>query len=187
MSRAACWPPCRACRRRASTSSNRTSRSLAWKRRLAALSPSVQTRGASRSARWSSPVAPGAAHWESSSASTIPVTPLRGQILALGPQSPAPLRHTLYTHGAYLVPRADGRSSPGRPKNGQASRQTRRKRALPACAPMPPALPRSGDWPLHSAWAGLRPVSADGLPLLGRAPGWIMSMSRRDTVERIME
>ena len=26
--------------------------------------------------------------------------------------------------------------------------------------------------PLYSHWAGLRPVSADGLPLLGRVPGW---------------
>jgi glycine/D-amino acid oxidase-like deaminating enzyme len=26
--------------------------------------------------------------------------------------------------------------------------------------------------PFYSHWAGLRPVSADGLPLLGRLPGW---------------
>ena len=33
-------------------------------------------------------------------------------------------------------------------------------------------VPALANAPTHSAWAGLRPVSADGLPLLGRVPGW---------------
>lgn len=103
----------------------------------------------------------------------FPVSPLRGQILALGPQVPMPLRHTVYTHDAYLVPRADGRVVVGATEewagfvsetdsNAVAGVRAEAARLLPALA----------TWPLHSAWAGLRPVSTDGLPLLGRVPGW---------------
>lgn len=101
------------------------------------------------------------------------VTPLRGQMLALGPQLPSLLSHTLYTHGAYLVPRPDGRIVAGATEEwagftaettevGVAGLRQEAARLVPALA----------GWPLHSAWAGLRPVSADGLPLLGRVPGW---------------
>ena len=103
----------------------------------------------------------------------LPVTPLRGQILALGPQSPSPISHTLYTHGAYLVPRADGRIVVGATEEWAGFTAETTEAGISglraAAARLVPAL---ADWPLQSAWAGLRPVSADGLPLLGRAPGW---------------
>jgi len=103
----------------------------------------------------------------------IPVTPLRGQILALGPHLPPPIQHTFYTHGAYLVPRTDGRIVVGATEEwaGFAAQTTEQGlvRLRTGAARLVPALARS---PLHSVWAGLRPVSADGLPLLGRAPGW---------------
>lgn len=103
----------------------------------------------------------------------MPISPLRGQILALGPVQPAPLRHTLYTHGAYLVPRSDGRIVVGATEEavGFDSRTTERGIAglrLQAERLVPCLM----DMPLHSAWSGLRPLSADGLPLLGRVPGW---------------
>jgi len=103
----------------------------------------------------------------------FPVAPLRGQILALGPQSPAPLRHTVYTHDAYLVPRADGRVVVGATEEWAGFEAETDAGALShlraEAARLVPAL---AAWPLHSAWAGLRPVSRDGLPLLGRVPGW---------------
>ncbi|MDQ2798270.1 MAG: glycine oxidase ThiO [Armatimonadota bacterium] len=103
----------------------------------------------------------------------FPVTPLRGQMLALGPQSPSLLSHTLYTHGAYLVPRPDGRIVAGAteewagftPETTEAGIAGLRQEAARL-------VPMLAEWPLHSAWAGLRPVSVDGLPLLGRLPGW---------------
>lgn len=103
----------------------------------------------------------------------FPVTPLRGQMLALGPQTPSVLSHILYTHGAYLVPRPDGRIVAGAteewagftPETTEAGIGGLRQEAARL-------VPMLADWPLHSAWAGLRPVSADGLPLLGRVPGW---------------
>ena len=33
-------------------------------------------------------------------------------------------------------------------------------------------VPSLADAPFHSVWAGLRPGSSDGLPLLGPAPDW---------------
>ena len=103
----------------------------------------------------------------------IPVAPLRGQILALGPQSPAPFSHTLYTHGAYLVPRADGRIVAGATEEWAGFAITTDDAAIAGLRAEASALvPALADWPLQSAWAGLRPVSADGLPLLGRVPGW---------------
>lgn len=103
----------------------------------------------------------------------VPVTPLRGQILALGPQSPTPFSHTLYTHGAYLVPRADSRVVAGATEEWAGFAAETDDAAIQGLhAEASALLPALAEWPLHSAWAGLRPVSADGLPLLGRVPGW---------------
>ena len=103
----------------------------------------------------------------------IPVAPLRGQILALGPQSPAPFAHTLYTHGAYLVPRADGRIVAGATEEWAGfTVATDDASTAGLRAEASSLVPALADWPLQSAWAGLRPVSADGLPLLGCVPGW---------------
>ena len=103
----------------------------------------------------------------------LPVQPLRGQIVALGPLSAAPFRHTLYAHGGYLVPRPDGRIIAGATEEhadfhavttdaGIASQIRMAARLVPSLAAAS----------TQSAWAGLRPVSADGLPLLGRVPDW---------------
>jgi glycine oxidase len=39
-------------------------------------------------------------------------------------------------------------------------------------AMVPRIAPRLADATFASAWAGLRPGTSDGLPLLGRLPGW---------------
>ena len=103
----------------------------------------------------------------------LPVSPLRGQILSLGPCRPCPVAHTIYTHSAYLVPRADGRIVVGATEE-QAGFVPQTTAAgivslLTAAAGLAPVLDGA---PLDSAWAGLRPVSHDGLPILGRVPGW---------------
>ena len=104
---------------------------------------------------------------------TLPVTPLRGQILALGPRLPSSLRHTLYTHGAYLVPRADGRIVVGATEEWAGFEAETTDAGIDGLhADAARLAPLLAEWPLHGAWAGLRPVSPDGLPLLGRAPGW---------------
>lgn len=103
----------------------------------------------------------------------LPVSPVRGQVLALTPPPPAPLRHTVYGHSRYLVPRADGQVVVGATEEhvGFATGTTAEGLGslLAAATRLVPELSSAA---LESAWTGLRPVSADGLPLLGRVPGW---------------
>jgi len=103
----------------------------------------------------------------------FPIHPLRGQMLALGPLHPPPFKHTLYAHGGYLVPRADGRVIAGATEELVGFNPQTTDAGVGSLAVMAAALiPRLSAAPQHSSWAGLRPVSADGLPLLGRLPGW---------------
>lgn len=103
----------------------------------------------------------------------FPIRPVRGQMLALGPVSPSPYRHTLYLHGGYLVPRPDGRTVVGATEE-QVGFDTRTTAAGIASLLQTAiqAVPALAEAPLHSVWTGLRPVSTDGLPLLGHVPGW---------------
>ncbi len=104
---------------------------------------------------------------------SVPIQPLRGQILALGPCQPILLRHTLYTHGAYLVPRSDGRIVAGATEESVGfETQTTAYGMASLRANAEELIPALSNWPLQSAWTGLRPLSVDGLPLLGRVPRW---------------
>jgi glycine oxidase len=103
---------------------------------------------------------------------TLPVYPVRGQILALS-CLPPPMRHTIYSHSGYLVPKSDGRVIVGATED-EAGFDVRPTvdgigRLLAMAPSLVPSL-RSAAFEL--AWAGLRPASADGLPILGRLPGW---------------
>ena len=104
---------------------------------------------------------------------SLPIRPLRGQIQTLGPSLRPLFRHTLYTHGSYLVPRPGGEIIAGATEeeagyeahvtsSGIRSLHAAALTLVPALAFLPPG----------QTHAGLRPVSADGLPLLGRIPGW---------------
>ena len=97
----------------------------------------------------------------------IPVEPIRGQIAAL---AGAPLRHVVYGPGGYLVPRGErtlagstmervGFDATVTPDGMEQVRRT----AARIC----PAL--AGDAVLDR-WAGLRPITPDGLPILGPDP-----------------
>ncbi len=101
------------------------------------------------------------------------IHPLRGQMLALGPLHPLPFKHTLYAHSGYLVPRTDGRVIAGATEELAGFNAQTTDAGIGSLAAMAAALvPSLSTAPRHSIWAGLRPVSADGLPLLGRLPGW---------------
>jgi glycine oxidase len=100
-----------------------------------------------------------------------PIFPVRGQILVLrGP--PGTLRMPLYTRRAYLVPRLDGRVLLGstRERAGFDKRVTMSAAAhlLGAAAAMAPGL---AGLSFVDAYAGLRPGTPDGLPVLGAARG----------------
>ncbi len=101
----------------------------------------------------------------------IPVEPLRGQMVCLRAQRPF-FRHTVYTESVYAAARRDGRLLLGSTREsvgyrkevtcGGAGAILRRAFAI---APGARGLAVSG-W-----WSGLRPLSVDGLPLVGFWPG----------------
>jgi len=100
----------------------------------------------------------------------LPVRPVRGQMLELASAEPM-FRHALYSARGYAVARRDGRLLLGstREEAGFDKRVTAAGMAkiLEAANELSPEL---GNMRLQGAWAGLRPASSDGLPLIGPVP-----------------
>ncbi|MGC8667887.1 MAG: glycine oxidase ThiO [Chthonomonadales bacterium] len=116
--------------------------------------------------------------WASCLQVPLPVFPVKGQILAVHPgraqgSSSPTLGHTIYSHHGYLVPRADGCILVGATSEphvqhthvtvaGVASLLEAGKRLMPGL----------GAATFEGAWAGLRPATPDGLPLIGPVARW---------------
>ena len=96
-----------------------------------------------------------------------PVEPVKGQMLALA-IARCFVRHTVWVPGAYLVPRGDGRLLIGATVEhaGFDQRVTARsiERLLASALSAAPSL---GDFALTETWAGLRPGTRDGRPVIG--------------------
>ncbi len=102
----------------------------------------------------------------------VPTRPMRGQMMALGRMA-TPLRQVVWGSRGYLVPRANGLVFAGSTLEdvGFRFRPTKRglaqvRRAAYELAPQMRSLQE------HFTWAGLRPSSPDGLPIMGPLPGW---------------
>jgi glycine oxidase len=105
----------------------------------------------------------------------LPISPLRGQILSLRQAGlpTLPLRHIVFGEATYLAPKEDGTIVVGATKEevGFDARitvdgvvwllETARKLA-----------PMLGQSSVEALWAGLRPKTPDGQPILGAAPNW---------------
>ena len=102
---------------------------------------------------------------------TLPVAPVRGQIVALR-QTPRLVSHVLHRKGHYMVPRQNGDLVVGSTMEwaGESTRVTAQavSELLDFALQAVPAL---GSAPVARAWAGLRPWAPDGLPALGAWPG----------------
>jgi len=100
----------------------------------------------------------------------IATPPVRGQMLAYRGHV---VRHIVWGPEGYLVPKAEGFTYAGATVEmvGFRARTTREgvRRLRRMAATLVPSL--AGAEPA-SAWAGLRPGSPDGLPVLGPVPGW---------------
>jgi glycine oxidase len=96
-----------------------------------------------------------------------PVEPVRGQIVAFD-MAPALLRHVVWSAEGYLVPRGDGRVLAGstleRAGFDKSVTAGGVRSILELALRIVPAL---SDVRIADAWAGLRPGSADGLPVIG--------------------
>lgn len=100
-----------------------------------------------------------------------PVEPVRGQILSIEAPSPAPAT-IVWGAGGYLVPKRDGSLVIGATEErvGFDARVT--AAGLAYLLELAPRLvPGVSDGTFLGAWAGLRPGSPDGLPLIGPASG----------------
>jgi glycine oxidase len=100
----------------------------------------------------------------------VPVTPVKGQMLALALPRGL-MRRVVWVPGAYLVPRDDGRLLIGATMEDAAfdGRVTAGgvRALLDAALAAAPAL---ADLALVETWTGLRPGSHDGFPYLGATP-----------------
>ena len=97
----------------------------------------------------------------------LPVRPLRGQLLTM---ETAPIAHVTYGGGGYLVPRGS------RLLVGATSEDTGFELGTTAAglaqlrAVVARALPAHGGETVVDHWAGFRPMSPDGMPILGGDP-----------------
>lgn len=103
----------------------------------------------------------------------VPVYPVRGQLLELRVPDPQ-LRASISYNGMYVVPKADGTTLAGTTEeheSGFANHPTPegRQAILDAALHMAPSLE---DAEVTNQVSGLRPCSADRLPLIGPVPGW---------------
>jgi glycine oxidase len=102
----------------------------------------------------------------------LPVSPQRGQILALR-QPERPLRHIIFGEAIYLAPKQDGSIVVGATKEeaGFEKQLTAGGVAwlLQTAMRLVPALEQCA---IDRMWVGLRPRTPDTRPILGRAPGW---------------
>jgi glycine oxidase len=113
-----------------------------------------------------------ASTWSDALHTPIPIRPVRGQMVALRTIGTA-LRHVVSSFDGYVLTKADGTTYVGTTveEAGFDARPTVAGIAsLLALAPR--LVPRLADATFTSAWAGLRPGSVDGRPLIGRVPGW---------------
>lgn len=101
----------------------------------------------------------------------LPVEPVRGQIVSVDNPAP-PLRRIVVGEAAYLVPKRDGSLVVGATEErvGFDCRVTAGGVAqlLRAAPELAPGIAGAG---FRSAWAGLRPATPDGLPVIGVVPG----------------
>ena len=100
------------------------------------------------------------------------VKPIRGQMISLGRGSGRVIEHVIYSSRGYVVPRVDGRVLVGATVEDAGYRKEVLPEAIEqlrdAALEIAPSL---GNFDIKEAWAGLRPFSEDGFPVIGRVPG----------------
>jgi glycine oxidase len=111
--------------------------------------------------------------WASSG--KLPVMPVKGQMLAVTIPPSLPLRFTVRTESIYIVPRTCGPNA-GRAIIGATIEDAGFDKIVHPSdiahlhTQASSLLPQLASAPILESWAGLRPATPDGLPLLGALP-----------------
>ena len=101
----------------------------------------------------------------------VPVRPVRGQ-MALLDAGARPFRPVVECGARYLVPRDDGRVLVGATQEEAGFRAETTAAGVAGLLDFARALvPALADVRVERTWAGLRPATPDGNPLLGAVPG----------------
>ena len=104
-------------------------------------------------------------------AETLPIVPVRGQILSLSPRPPG-LRTIVWGGSTYLVPKRDGSIVVGATEERAVfDRRVTAAGVAQLLADAIRLVPGLDDAAFTGAWAGLRPATPDHLPLVGPWPG----------------
>lgn len=102
----------------------------------------------------------------------VPSFPVRGQMLAFGGMLP-PVGRPVWGKRGYVTPRANGLVFAGATVERAGFRIRTTKAGLASVRrgafELVPQLRQAKE---HFSWAGLRPGSPDGLPMIGPLPGW---------------
>jgi len=99
----------------------------------------------------------------------LPSPPMRGQMIAYRSKS---LRHAIWGEAGYLVPKPRGYVWVGATVEDVGFRKKTTEHGLAGLRRMAADLvPRLRHAKVASSWAGLRPGSPDGMPVIGRFPG----------------
>lgn len=103
---------------------------------------------------------------------TVPVRPMRGQMVLLSSLRPV-LRSIVNVGKQYLVPRPDGRILVGSTVEDAGFDKRTTAQAIAGLLELAVRVaPPLADLSMEQCWAGLRPASHDDLPYLGRVPDY---------------
>lgn len=102
-------------------------------------------------------------------AGRVPTKPVKGQMLALIAPRRDLLRHVVRAPDVYLVPRSDGRIVVGSTlEDAGFDKRVNPETIQRLHQEAAELVPELGQARILEAWAGLRPGTPDGLPVLGR-------------------
>jgi len=99
----------------------------------------------------------------------LPIEPVRGQ-MALAPWPAGEARMVLFTHGGYVVPRGEHAVLGSTMEHAGFEPRTTAAGIEHIRVTTGRVLPALLTWPILRTWAGLRPVTSDTLPIIGRDP-----------------
>src|SRR6267143_2189133 len=101
----------------------------------------------------------------------LPTRPVKGQMLCVAMPQKEMVRHVVRTPDVYLIPRSDGRMLIGATvEEAGFDKQTVPETILKLRQAALDLVPKLADGRILEAWAGLRPGTQDGLPILGATP-----------------